>query len=51
MVLAFLHRIESVNSKLDAVVQLAADRALTKAREADKSLQRKTLMDHCMVYQ
>ena len=35
---AFLRRIEEVNPKLNAVVQLAADSALDRAREADASL-------------
>ncbi|MCH7787022.1 MAG: amidase, partial [Chloroflexi bacterium] len=37
---AFLKRIEEVNPKINAVVQLAADRARTEAREADEALSR-----------
>lgn len=37
---AFLKRIEEVNPKLNAVVQLAADRARAEAREADEALSR-----------
>ena len=37
---ANLKRIEEVNGKLNAVVQLCADRALDEAREADASLAR-----------
>lgn len=36
----FIHRIEAVNPKLNAVVQLAADAALAQAREADATLAR-----------
>jgi amidase len=37
---AYIHRIEAVNPQLNAVVQLAADTALTQAREADSALAR-----------
>jgi amidase len=37
---AYLQRIEQVNPKLNAVVQLTADTALEQAREADASLAR-----------
>jgi amidase len=37
VVRTFLDRIEKVNPKLNAVVQLAADRALAEARDADKA--------------
>jgi amidase len=40
VVKAHLHRIEAVNPKLNAVVQLTADTALAQAREADKALAR-----------
>src|SRR5438876_12041814 len=35
-----IHRIEAVNPKLNAVVQLTADAALAQAREADVALAR-----------
>ena len=38
VVRAFLDRIDKVNPKLNAVVQLAGDRALSEAREADRGL-------------
>jgi len=38
VVSAYLRRIEEVNPKLNAVVQLAADQALAQAREADAAL-------------
>ena len=38
VVKAYLQRIEAVNPKLNAVVQLAADQALAQAREADAAL-------------
>lgn len=41
VVRAFLQRIEQVNSKINAVVQLRADAALADARQADKSLRTK----------
>ena len=37
---AFLHRINEVNPKLNAVVQLDRDRAIAKAREADARVRR-----------
>ena len=37
---AFLKRIEEVNPKINAVVQLATDRARAEAREADEALSR-----------
>ncbi|MCB0246367.1 MAG: amidase, partial [Anaerolineae bacterium] len=37
---AYLRRIESVNRAINAVVQLAAGPALTRAREADEALAR-----------
>ena len=37
---AHLQRIEAVNPKLNAVVQLAAERAQTEARQADAALAR-----------
>ena len=37
---AHLHRIEAVNPKLNAVVQIAAERALSEARDADQTLAR-----------
>ena len=37
---AFLDRIEAVNPQLNAVVQLAAEEALARAREADSALAR-----------
>lgn len=40
LVRTFLNRIEQVNSKLNAVVQLSAERALAEAREADLALAR-----------
>lgn len=39
----FIRRIEAVNPKLNAVVQLTADSALTQAREADAALARREL--------
>ena len=38
VVSAHLRRIEAVNPKLNAVVQLTADQALAEAREADDAL-------------
>lgn len=40
LVRACLERIEAVNGRLNAVVQLAADQALARAREADAALAR-----------
>ncbi len=40
VVQAFLDRIEAVNPQLNAVVQLAAEEALARAREADSALAR-----------
>jgi amidase len=40
VVTAYLHRIEAVNPRLNAIVQLAAERSLEEARQADAALAR-----------
>ena len=49
VVRAFLERIEAVNTELNAVVQLASERALAEARAADAALARGQSLAHSTV--
>jgi len=51
MVRACIARIEQVNPKLNAVVQLCSDRAIVEARAADQALARGELKDPCTACQ
>ena len=50
VVRAYLDRIAVVNPKINAVVTLAADRALEEARQADAELARASCAESCMAF-